>query len=66
VVDALREHWAVARASFVRVTCKITRRRYNDLMHAVGKMWNEDAGEHEIVLLPHGTRVPLLPTLNDV
>ena len=66
VVDALREHWTVARASFVRVTCKITWRRYQDLVHALGKRWNEETGEHEVVLLPHGTRVPLLPSKNDV
>ena len=49
VVDALREHWTVARASFVRVTCKITWRRYQDLIHALGKRWNDETGEHEVV-----------------
>jgi hypothetical protein len=58
VVDAVHEHWTIARASFVRVTCKITWRRYQDLIHALGKRWNEETGEHEIVLLPHGMRVP--------
>jgi hypothetical protein len=28
VVGALREHWTVAQAYFVRITCKITWRRY--------------------------------------
>jgi hypothetical protein len=65
VVDALREHWTVARASFVRVTYQITWRR-NDLIHALGKKWNKETDEHEVVLLPHGTRFPLLPSKNDV
>jgi hypothetical protein len=66
VLEALREHWTVARASFIRVKCKITWRRYQDLIHALGKKWNEETGEHEVVVLPHGTRVPLLPTKYDV
>jgi hypothetical protein len=56
VVDALREHWAVARASFVRITCKITWRRYHDLIHVLGKRWNEETGEHKVVLLRRTAR----------
>ena len=67
VVEAQRdEHWTVARASFIRVTCKITWRRYQDLIHALGKKWNEETCEHDVVVLPYGTRVPLLPSKNDV
>jgi hypothetical protein len=59
-VDALREHWTVARASFVRVMCNISWRRYHDLIHALGNRWNEETGEHEVFMLPHSTRVMLL------
>jgi ABC-type sulfate transport system substrate-binding protein len=58
----MREQRTVARASFIRVTCKITWRRYHDLIHALKKKWNEETGEHEVVVLPYGTRVPLLPS----
>jgi hypothetical protein len=33
---------------------------------ALGKKWNEVTGEHEVVVLPFVTRVPLLPSKNDV
>jgi hypothetical protein len=57
VVDALREHWTVARASFVGVTCKITWRRYHDLIYTyLGKRWNEETGEHKVVLLRRTAR----------
>jgi hypothetical protein len=35
-------------------------------MHALGKKWNEETGKHEVILLPHGTRVPLLSSKNDI
>jgi hypothetical protein len=66
VVEALREHWTVTRVSFIRGTCKITWRRYQDPIHALGKKWNDETGEHEVVVLPYGARVPLLPSKNDV
>jgi hypothetical protein len=65
VVEALREHWTMARASFIRVTCKITWCHYQDLIHALGNKCNIETREHEIVVLPYGTRVPLLPSKND-
>jgi hypothetical protein len=66
VVQALRERWTMARASFIRVTCKITWRRYQDLIHALEKKCNKETGEHDVVVLPYGTRVPLLPSQNNV
>jgi hypothetical protein len=65
VMDALCEHWTVARTSFVRVTCKITWRRCQDLIHALGKKENEETGDLDVVMLPQGTRVLLQPSEND-
>jgi hypothetical protein len=36
------------------------------MIHALGENRDEETGEHEVVLLPDGTRVPLLPSKNDV
>jgi hypothetical protein len=48
------------------VMCKITLRRYRDLIHALGKKWNEETGEYTVVMLPHCTLGPLLSGTNDV
>eukprot|EP00873_Tetraselmis_striata_P010756 jgi/Tetstr1/431020/TSEL_002038.t1 len=66
VVAAIREHWTVARASYIRVTSKLTWRRYQYLIHALSKRWVEDKGEHEVLLLPYGTPMCLLPSKNEV
>eukprot|EP00873_Tetraselmis_striata_P036758 jgi/Tetstr1/457022/TSEL_043686.t1 len=66
VVAAIREHWTVARASYIRVTSKLTWRRYQYLIHALSKRWIEDKGEHEVLLLPYGTPMCLLPSKNEV
>eukprot|EP00873_Tetraselmis_striata_P014508 jgi/Tetstr1/434772/TSEL_023823.t1 len=66
VVAAIREHWTVARASYIRVTSKLTWRRYQYLIHALSKRWVEDTGEHEVLLLPYGTPMCLLPSKNEV
>eukprot|EP00873_Tetraselmis_striata_P028865 jgi/Tetstr1/449129/TSEL_036339.t1 len=65
VVKAIRDHWSVARASFKRVTCKVTWRRYQHLIHALSKQWMEERGEHEVLMLPDGTLMCLLPSKND-
>eukprot|EP00873_Tetraselmis_striata_P015617 jgi/Tetstr1/435881/TSEL_024769.t1 len=66
VVKAIRDHWSVARASFIRVTCKLTWRRYQHLIHALSKQLVEERGEHEVLVLPYGTLMCLLPSKNDV
>eukprot|EP00873_Tetraselmis_striata_P042015 jgi/Tetstr1/462279/TSEL_007297.t1 len=44
----------------------MTWRRYQHLIHAFSRLWVEERGEHEVLLLPYGTFMCLLPSKNDV